>query len=87
MHIRGTVPAADDLEGIRNLLDGQHKNDDADDLFPHSVLESIALFGKARSSQWHARTRTYPLPYIVVYLVEGEAVQILHIHHGAQDWR
>jgi len=28
-----------------------------------------------------------PLPYIVVYAVKGEAIQILHIHHGAQDWR
>jgi len=28
-----------------------------------------------------------PLPYVVVYLVKPEAVEILHIHHGAQDWR
>jgi len=28
-----------------------------------------------------------PLPYIVVYSVKAEAVQILHIYHGAQDWR
>jgi plasmid stabilization system protein ParE len=28
-----------------------------------------------------------PLPYIVVYAVKAEAVEILHIHHGAQDWR
>jgi plasmid stabilization system protein ParE len=28
-----------------------------------------------------------PLPYVVVYLVKAQAVEILHIHHGAQDWR
>jgi plasmid stabilization system protein ParE len=28
-----------------------------------------------------------PLPYVVVYSVRGEAVEILHIYHGAQDWR
>jgi len=28
-----------------------------------------------------------PLPYVVVYAVKAEAVQILHIYHGAQDWR
>ena len=28
-----------------------------------------------------------PLPYVVVYSVKPEAVEILHIYHGAQDWR
>ena len=28
-----------------------------------------------------------PLPYIAVYLVEGEIVEIWRIWHGAQDWR
>lgn len=28
-----------------------------------------------------------PLPYVVVYAVKAEAVEILHIYHGAQDWR
>jgi toxin ParE1/3/4 len=28
-----------------------------------------------------------PLPYVVVYSVKSEAVEILHIYHGAQDWR
>ena len=30
-----------------------------------------------------------PLPYVVVYRVDAEAraVHILHIHHGAQNWR
>src|ERR1022692_4037515 len=28
-----------------------------------------------------------PLPYVVVYWVKAEAIEVLHIHHGAQDWR
>jgi plasmid stabilization system protein ParE len=28
-----------------------------------------------------------PLPYVVVYAVKAEAVEILHIDHSAQDWR
>ena len=27
-----------------------------------------------------------PLPYIVVYRVTADAVEISHIFHGAQDW-
>ena len=28
-----------------------------------------------------------PLPYVVVYSVKAETVEILHIYHRAQDWR
>ena len=28
-----------------------------------------------------------PLPYVVVYSVRPDAVEILHIYHGAQNWR
>jgi plasmid stabilization system protein ParE len=28
-----------------------------------------------------------PLPCVVVYALKAEAVEVLHIHHGAQDWR
>jgi plasmid stabilization system protein ParE len=27
-----------------------------------------------------------PLPYVVVYQVKGDAVEISRIFHGAQDW-
>jgi toxin ParE1/3/4 len=27
-----------------------------------------------------------PLPYLVVYRIEGESIQILRILHGAQKW-
>ena len=28
-----------------------------------------------------------PLPYVIVYAVKADAVEILHVYHGAQDWR
>ena len=28
-----------------------------------------------------------PLPYVIVYAVKPEAIEILHIYHGSQDWR
>jgi hypothetical protein len=28
-----------------------------------------------------------PLPYVVVYALKFEAIEILHIYHGSQDWR
>jgi plasmid stabilization system protein ParE len=28
-----------------------------------------------------------PLPYVIVYAVKSEAIEILHIYHGSQDWR
>jgi toxin ParE1/3/4 len=27
-----------------------------------------------------------PLPYIAVYRVKKESIEILHLHHAAQDW-
>jgi plasmid stabilization system protein ParE len=27
-----------------------------------------------------------PLPYVIVYAVKAEAVEILHIYDGPQDW-
>jgi plasmid stabilization system protein ParE len=44
MRIRWTVPAAEDLEGIKNYLESHYPD-------------------------------------------FAEAIEILHIHHGAQDWR
>jgi|GEM_PF-6917137 len=25
-------------------------------------------------------------PYVIVYRIKDEAIELLHIHHGAQDW-
>ncbi|HCC55819.1 MAG TPA: type II toxin-antitoxin system mRNA interferase toxin, RelE/StbE family [Solibacterales bacterium] len=91
MRIRWTVPAADDLESIGNYLQQHHPQ------FAAPTLR--ALYQRIRSlknSPYRGRsghrggTRELPLtplPYVVVYSVKPEAIEILHIHHGAQDWR
>jgi toxin ParE1/3/4 len=91
MRIRWTVPAADDLEGIWNYL-RQH--------YPHlaqATMRTIYLRIRALKASpdlgrhgHRGGTRELvltPLPYVVVYSVTADAVEILHIHHGAQNWR
>jgi toxin ParE1/3/4 len=91
MRVRWTVPAAEDLEGIKRYLDQR---------YPHfaeptvrTIYQRICALKTApyRGRPGHrSGTRELPitpLPYIVVYAVKHEAVEILHIYHGSQDWR
>jgi toxin ParE1/3/4 len=91
MRIRWTLPAADDLESIRNYLQ-QH--------FPHFGEPTVrTMYQRIRSLKaapnrgrpgHRSGTRELllaPLPYVVVYAVKAEAIEILHIYHGSQDWR
>lgn len=91
MHLRWTVPAADDLEGIKNYLESHYP-----DFAEFTVRTIYQRIGTLKTSPnlgrpGHRRgTRELPLtplPYVVVYSVKAEAIEILHIHHGAQDWR
>ncbi len=91
MRIRWTVPAADDLEDINNYLHQHYPQ------FAESTVRAIyrriqSLKNSPNQGRAGHRSGTKelvitPLPYIVVYAVKAEAVEILHIYHGAQDWR
>ena len=91
MCIRWTVPAADDLENIKNYLQ-QH--------YPHFAEPTVrTIYERAKSLKTfpnrgnpghRSGTRELallPLPYVIVYAVNADAVEILHVYHGAQDWR
>jgi plasmid stabilization system protein ParE len=91
MRLRWTLPAADDLQNIKNYL---QRN------YPHfaeptvrTIYQRIRLLKNSpdRGRPGHrSGTRELaltPLPYVVVNAVKAEAVEILHIYHGAQDWR
>jgi toxin ParE1/3/4 len=91
MRIRWTVPAAENLEGIKNYLDTH---------YPHLAEPTVrTIYQRIRSLKTAPNrgrpghrngTRELtltPLPYVVVYALKAEAVEILHIYHGAQDWR
>lgn len=86
-----TIPAADDLENIKNYLQ-QH--------YPHFAEPTVRTFyqhirslkvSPNRVRPGHrsgTRERTLsPLPYVVVYSAKADVIEILHIYHGAQDWQ
>jgi toxin ParE1/3/4 len=91
MRIRWTVPAARDLEDIKSYLDEHYPN------FAEPTVRTIyqrirsLRTAPSRGRPGHrSGTRELalsPLPYIVVYTLKPEAVEILHIYHGSQDWR
>jgi toxin ParE1/3/4 len=91
MRIRWTILAADDLESIKNYLQKHFPQ------FAEPTVRTIYLRVRSlKTTPYRGRpghrsgTRELPLtplPYVVVYSVKADALQILHIYHGAQDWR
>lgn len=91
MRIRWTIPAADDLASIKDYLQQQFPN------FAEPTVRTIYQRIRSLKNSPHrgrpghlSGTRELPLsplPYVVVYSVKPDAVEILHIYHGAQDWR
>lgn len=89
--IRWTVPAADDLHNIKNYLTEHYPQ------FAEPTVRTIyqrirslraaPLIGRPGHRPGTRELPLTPLPYLVVYSVKKEDVEILHIHHGAQDWR
>lgn len=89
MVIRWTPAAAADLQRIHDYLKEHHPR------YCEATIRRI--YAAIRDlKQWPNRGRTgreqgtreltfSPLPYVAVYRVKGEAVEILRIVHGAQD--
>ncbi|HMD98395.1 MAG TPA: type II toxin-antitoxin system RelE/ParE family toxin [Terriglobia bacterium] len=91
MRIRWTPAAASDLEHISNYLKERH---------PHYRQATMRkLYEAIRSlKQWPNRGRPGreegtreilfpPLPYVAVYRVHGQSIEVLRIYHGAQERR
>jgi addiction module RelE/StbE family toxin len=91
MRIRWTMPAADDLASIKDYLQ-QHFPPYAEPTV-RTIYQRIRSLKEApqRGRPGHlSGTREFPLtplPYVVVYSIKADVVEILHIYHGAQDWR
>lgn len=91
MRLRWTLPAAEDLEGIKNYLDEHYPE------FAEPTVRGIYVKIRTLKTTPHRGgpghrngTRELvlaPLPYVVVYRVKAAAIEILHIYHGSQDWR
>lgn len=89
MRLRWTPAAADDLEAIADYL---RRN------FPSFLQPTIQTIYRAivslKTMPYRGRigregdTREFvipDLPYIAVYRIKSDAIEILHIYHGAQD--
>jgi len=91
MRIRWTVPAADDLENIKNYIQQQSPQFAEPTIRAiYRRIQSLKLTpykGRPGHRSGTGELPLTPLPYVVVYSVKAEAIEILHIHHGAQDWR
>jgi toxin ParE1/3/4 len=85
MRIRWTIPAAGDLKSIKTYLQEHYSH-----LAEPTARTIYQRIRSPRQAGHRTGTRELPLtpfPYVVVYLVKAEAIEILHIYHGAQDWR
>jgi toxin ParE1/3/4 len=87
--IRWTTEASDQLEAaVRHIL---HDNPAAARKVAQTVIERIeqlAIFPDLGRPGEVAGTRELVSPpFVIVYRSTEEIVEILHIWHGAQDWR
>ena len=91
MQVRWSIPAAEDLEHICEWI--ERDNPDAGRRVARTIYDECGRLkdfpNLGRASRRMARRRELtvaPLPYIVVYQVKPDAVEISRIFHGAQDW-
>jgi addiction module RelE/StbE family toxin len=87
--IRWTTEAADQLEtAVKHI---QQDNPTAARNVAQTVIdriEQLAAFpGLGRPGEVKGTRELVIPPYVVVYRSTQESVEILHIWHGAQDWR
>jgi len=88
--LRWTKEAAADLENIANYL-FQNTPERAAELVReiYNVPAALLAFpyrGRVGRKEGTRELVLWPLPYIVVYQVRGEAVHVVRILHGAQKW-
>ena len=91
MEVRWSMPAAEDLERICEWI--ERDNPEAARRVARTIYEKCGRLkdfpnlGRASLRMDGRRELTFaPLPYIVVYQVRLDAVEILRIFHGAQGW-
>ena len=91
MQVRWSLPAAEDLERICQRI--ERDNPEAARRIARTIydgcarLKDLPYIGRASSRMTGRRELVFfPLPYIVVYQVTQQAVEISRIFHGAQNW-
>ncbi len=91
MEVRWSLPAAEDLERICEWI--ERDNPEAARRVARTIYDQCASLkdfpniGRPSRRMEGRRELTFaPLPYIVVYQVKPDAVEISRVFHGAQDW-
>ncbi|MFU8831923.1 MAG: type II toxin-antitoxin system RelE/ParE family toxin [Wenzhouxiangella sp.] len=90
LRVRWTTPAADDLEVTQSHY--LEQNPEAARAMADRVFEAIEmlkeqpLLGRpglqGETREWVVRHT----PYVLVYRVGPEAIEIVHVWHGARNW-
>ena len=91
MELRWSLPAAEDLERICERI--ERDNPDAARRVARTIYDGCARLKDSPhivrvSSRMNGRRELVlsPLPYIVVYQMTEQSVEISRVFHGAQDW-
>jgi toxin ParE1/3/4 len=91
MQVRWSLPAIEDLEHICGWI--ERENPDAARRVAKIIydgcgqLKDFPNMGRVSRRISGRRELVFPrLPYIAVYQVKEDAVEISRIFHGAQDW-
>ena len=87
--IRWTTEAADQLEAIVNQI--REDNPEAARAVAQAILDRIAglkkFAGLGRPGEWKGIARASFSSLRRRVPAQGDVAEILHIWHGAQDWR
>jgi toxin ParE1/3/4 len=91
MRLRWTPAAADDLEAIANYL-AKHFPSFMEDTIRKIyktiiTLRSMPHRGRIGREEETRELVIADLPYIVVYRIKNDSVEVLHVYHGAQSRR
>jgi toxin ParE1/3/4 len=90
MNVRWSPEAAADFAGIVEYI--RQQNPSAADRVAHSLYDSVASLESFPNRGRRGRmddTRELvlaPLPFIVVYRVKRDGVEIVRVLHGSQRW-
>ena len=90
MRIRWTPAAAADLEHVKDFLKIRYPSFAEPTVHKlYDGIRSLKTFPHRGRKGREEGTRELvfaPLPYVAVYRVKGDAIEVLHIHHAARDW-
>ena len=90
MRVRWTTPAADDLYSIVQHIQRDNPEaaaDVAESLYDGcGNLRKFPHLGRKGRIEGTRELVFSGLPYIVVYRIQDQIVEIMRVYHGAQDW-